>query len=341
MMWKVLIIKLRYIGDTLTLLPVVRAIKNNRPEARVSVMIYKGTEGILAYQKEIDEIILLDREEIKKGSFFKKIKYNIKTWIDVYRKGFDMVLDLTSSDRSSFISWVSRAPLRIGAPLRNFLERFAYHELIEADPKKVHIIDYQLASLKRLGIHNPRPDMAIFVPEEIERKVRAQWASVINFKPLIIIHPGARGPLRQWREERFAQIADRLIDTCNAHIILIGGPDEKNTLDQVEAQMAQKLEGKTTSLPLIEVAALVKQAQLFIGNDTATGHIAAGVGTPHIILFGPTFPHLWAPKGAKGIWIFKSPDCCGCRQISCLKKDNPCMDWISVEEVWNAVLRLL
>ncbi len=340
-MSKVLIIKLRYIGDTLTLLPVVRAIKDKRPEARVSVMIYKGTEGILAYQKEIDEIILLDREEIKKGSLFKKIKYNIKTWIDVYRKRFDMVIDLTSSDRSSFISWVSRAPLRIGAPLKNLLERFAYHELIKADPREAHIIDYQLASLKILGYNTPEADMSIFVPEEIEKKVHEQWASGINSKPFVIIHPGARGPLRRWRAERFAQIADQLINTYNAHIILVGGPGEENTLDQVEAQMAGKPEGKITSLPLIEVAALLKRAQLFVGNDTATGHIAAGVGTPHVILFGPTFPHLWAPRGAKGISIFKSPECCGCRQISCLKKENPCMDWISVEEVWNAVRRLL
>jgi ADP-heptose:LPS heptosyltransferase len=341
MMQKVLIIKLRYIGDTLTLIPVVRAIKGHRPEAHVSVMIYKGTEGILAYQKEIDEIILLDRSEIKKSPLLKRIKYTLQTWIRVYKKRFDLVIDLTSSDRTSLISLFSRAPLRIGAPLNNPLERFAYHELIEADPKQAHIIDYQLASLKILGGHPPPADMSIFVPEEIEKKVREQWVSVINSKPLIILHPGARGPLRQWREERFAQIADRLINTYDAHIILVGGPDERNTLDQVEVRMARKPDGKTTSLPLIEVAALVKQAQMFIGNDTATGHIAAGVGTPHIILFGPTFPHLWAPKGAKGICIFKAPDCCGCRQIACLKKENPCMDWISVEEVWDAVRRLL
>jgi predicted lipopolysaccharide heptosyltransferase III len=341
MMRKVLIIKLRYIGDTLTLIPLVRALKGHQPEAHVSVMIYKGTEGILAYQKEIDEMILLDRSEIKKHSLLKRIRYNLQTLIRVYRERFDWVIDLTSSDRSSLISLFSRASLRIGAPLNNLLERFAYHELIEADPKQAHIIDYQLASLKKLGCSTPQADMRIFVPEEIEEKVRTQWASVINSKPLVVIHPGARGPLRQWREERFAQIADRLINAYGAHIILIGGPDEKDTVDQVEVQMARKPEGKTTSLPLIEVAALVKQAQVFIGNDTATGHIAAGVGTPHIILFGPTFPHLWAPKGARGICIFKSPDCCGCRQITCLEKENPCMDRISVEEVWNAAQSLL
>ena len=340
-MLKILIIKLRYIGDTLTLLPVVRAIKKNRPDSHVAVMIYKGTEGILAYQKGIDEIILIDREEIKQRILFKRLKHNLKTWKDLYKKRFDLVIDLTSSDRSSFISLATRAQKRVGAPLGNLLERFAYHELIEGDPKKIHIIEYQLGSLKRLGFPTQEADMSIFVPEEIEKKIHDQWASVINSKPLVIIHPGARSRLRQWRDERFAQIADRLKTTYNARIVLIGGPNEENSINQVETKMAQKPEAKTTALQLIEAAALLKQAQLFIGNDTATGHIAAGVGTPHIILFGPTFPHLWTPRGAKGISLFKSPECCGCRQIACLKAENPCMDWISVEEVWQAATTFL
>jgi ADP-heptose:LPS heptosyltransferase len=338
---KILIIKLRYIGDTLTLLPVVRAIKKNKPEARVSLMVYKGTEGILSYQEEIDEMILLDRKDMKRGSVWKRLKYNWKIWREVYQKRFDLVIDFTFSDRSSLISLVSRAPLRIGAPLGNLLERLTYHKLIEADPQKTHIVDYQLASLESLGFSIPEPDMNIFVPEETIKKIQEQWASGTQRGPIIIIHPGARRPLRQWRAERFAQIADRLINTHQAHILLIGGPGEESILDRVEGHMTQKPGGKITSLPLIELAALLRQAQLFIGNDTGTGHIAAGVGTPHIILFGPNFPHLWAPRGAKGFSIFKSPECCGCRQITCLKEDNPCMDWISVEEVWNAAMSML
>jgi ADP-heptose:LPS heptosyltransferase len=304
-------------------------------------MIYRGTEGILAYQKEIDELILVDREEIKQRALLKRLRHNLKTWKNVRKMKFDWVIDLTSSDRTALISLVTGAPKRIGVPLGNLLERVAYHELIEGDPKKMHIIDYQLGGLKRLGFPTLEPDMTLFVPEEIEKRIHDQWASVINSRPLVIIHPGARNPLRQWRNERFAQIADRLIIDYHAHVVLIGGPDEENSLNHVEGKMAQKPEGKTTSLQLIEVAAFLRQAQLFIGNDTATGHIAAGVGTPHIILFGPNFPQLWRPRGAKGIALFKSPQCCGCRQITCLKQENPCMDWISVEEVWKAIISLL
>ncbi len=339
-MLRILIIKLRYIGDTLSLLPVVRAIKKNRPEAQVAVMIYRGTEGILEYQKEIDELILPDRDELKNGSFLKRLRYNGKIWKSVRDKRFDVVIDFTSSDRSSFLALASRAPLRIGAPLRNPLERLAFHKLIEADPQKTHIFEYQLASLKHLGFSIPEPDPGIFVPEEIQTRTREKWARMMDGKPFIIIHPGARGALRRWREERFARIADLCVDSLGAHVLLIGGPGEEEIVNRVAAQMSRKPADKVISLPLIEIAALLRSAHLFLGNDTATGHIAAGVGTPYIILFGPTFPKLWAPRGGRGVSVFKSPDCCGCRQITCVKKEDPCMDWISVEEVWQAVREL-
>jgi heptosyltransferase III len=337
---KVLLIKLRYIGDTLTLLPVVRAIKLNRPDAQVQVMIYRGTEGILAYQKEIDGLLLLDREKIKGRSFPRRIGYDFRILRDLYQGKFDAVIDFTSSDRSAFLSLASRAPLRIGTPLKNPLERLAYHRLITADPRATHIVDYQMGALSHLGFSIPEPQMAIWVPEDIVVKM-SRTLPALGSKPLVMIHPGARGRLRRWPEERFAQIADRLIQSSGAGVLLMGGPGEEGTVEQVERCMRGKPEGKVLGLPLIEVAALLKRCSLFLGNDTATGHIAAGVGTPHIILFGPTFPHMWAPRGGRGISLFKSPECCGCRQVSCIKSENPCMERIGVEEVWNAAQQYL
>ncbi len=339
-MLRVLIIKLRYIGDTLTLLPVIRAIKKNRPEAQVAVMIYLGTEGILKYQREIDDLILLDRDRLKNGTFLERLRYSGKIWKSVHGKKFDVVIDFSSSDRSSFLALASRAPLRIGAPLGNPLERLAYHKLIAADPKRTHIFEYQLDSLKHLGFSIPEPDAGIFVPEEIQTRTREKWARIMDGKSIIMIHPGARGALRRWREERFARIADLCIDSWGAHVLLIGGPGEEEIVNRVEAEMFCKPDGKIISLPLIDIAAILSDAHLFLGNDTATGHIAAGVGTPSVILFGPTFPQLWAPRGRRAVSVFKAPDCCGCRQITCIKKENPCMDWITVEEVWQAVREL-
>jgi ADP-heptose:LPS heptosyltransferase len=340
-MKKVLIIKLRYIGDTLTLLPLVRALKQMEPEVQVSVMVYKGTEGILAHQKEIDEMITIDRKEIKAQNIFRNARNNLRILGQVYRKKFDWVIDLTSSDRTALISWASRAQIRTGVPLGNFFEKIAYHDVIGENPKTTHIVDYQMASLKSLKKPIPEPHSEIAIPEEIENKIIRQWGYLLKYSPVVIIHPGARRRLRCWREERFAELADRIKKNYSAQIVLIGGAGEEEILQRVQEKMRLPPEEQIVSLPLIEVAALLKQAQLFIGNDTATGHIAAGVGTPHIILFGPNSPKLWAPRGGKGVSLFKAPPCCGCAQISCIHEGNPCMDWIQVEEVWNAVRTLI
>ncbi len=275
------------------------------------------------------------------AAFIGKAKNNLRIWKQIYQKRFDWVIDLTCSDRTALISWASRAPIRTGAPLGNSLEKFAYHELIDGDPKGIHIVDYQMASLKRLNKAIPEPCSRITVPEEVENRILRERAHLFHSSPLIIIHPGARGRLRRWREDRFAQIADRIKEAYSAQIVLIGGPGEEEILRRVENNMQHPPLDRLIALPLIEMAALLKHAQLFIGNDTATGHIAAGVGTPHIILFGPTLPRLWAPRGGKGAVIFKDPPCCDCKQVSCIRPENPCMDWIDVEEVWEAISALI
>lgn len=340
-MARYLIIKLRYIGDTITLIPLVRAIKQCQAEAEVQVMIYQGTEGILAYQHDIDEVILIRRDELKNASFCRSLRYNLALWKDLRKKKFDVVIDLTSSDRTAILSFASRAKWRIGVPLDNVLERLGYHELIRENPRQMHIVDYQMAALKKLGISVPEADMHIHVPSPIEERVRKEWLVESLVAPLVVLHPGARRPLRQWREERFAQIADRLVREYQAKIVLVGSPEEQGIVDRVAAHMEEKPLARLTTLSLIELAALLKQARLFIGNDTSTGHIAAGVGTRHVVLFGPQFPKYWAPRGAPGITIWKSPSCCGCRQISCLHPNHPCMDWISVDEVWDATTTMM
>jgi ADP-heptose:LPS heptosyltransferase len=153
----------------------------------------------------------------------------------------------------------------------------------------------------------------------------------------IAIHPGARGKLRQWRADRFGTIARMAKKRYDARIIIIGGPGDEGLIQKVEAHMGSEAFFTSTELDLLQLAGLLSRCHLFIGNDSAPGHIAAGVGCPTVTLFGPTFPHMWRPLSVRGEVIFKEPPCCGCKQIECTMPDNKCMDMITVEEVWERV----
>ncbi|MCE9537312.1 MAG: glycosyltransferase family 9 protein, partial [Nitrospirae bacterium] len=136
-MTNVLIIKLRYIGDVLLATPTVRAIKAARPDVRVTMMVNRGTEGLLSGNQDLDEIMVLD-----KGS----LSAQWRLIVELRRRRFDTVIDLTDGDRSAFLSWISGAPVRIGFNDEHRWRGRCYTEVVPPMPGVRHRIDRDVAS---------------------------------------------------------------------------------------------------------------------------------------------------------------------------------------------------
>ncbi|MBW2017105.1 MAG: putative lipopolysaccharide heptosyltransferase III [Deltaproteobacteria bacterium] len=340
---KILIIKLRYIGDTLTLYPVIHTLYKEAPGIRVDVMIHKGTEEVLAHHPGIGRLWLYDRKKVK-NSLISSIRYHIKLLKQLRSEKYDLVIDYSHGDRAAFLSLMTGAPERVTYTRSSRLSRLFMNRMIQADPFRYHIVDYQLLALRLLGIERFERTMGIVIPAHVEKRVevliKGSGLSPEGLKAAAI-HPGARGRLRQWRPERFAEIARRLRESYGVKIFLIGGPDEEGIVREVERHMGFSPAFSSTRLTLLEMAALFKRCRLFVGNDSAPAHIASAVDCPSVTLFGPTFPHMWRPYSPVGEVIFKNPPCCGCRQVKCVRPDNPCMDLIQVDEVWRKIKGLL
>ena len=339
---KILIIKLRYIGDTLSIVPVIENLKFNAPDATVDVMVQKGTEDVIRYHPDINKVIIYDRNEARQG-IFSTLTYYRKLVSKMRSVKYDYILDFTLGDRAAVVSFLSGAPERITYREASTLSHILMTHIVEADPFKSHIVDHQLKALEYFGITTFNRSMSIHEPPEVEAKVSGllKDSGIEKDSWCIAIHPGARGKLRQWRSERFAQIIDRIKNKYNASILLIGGPDERTVLDDVERAVTTQLSLRSTDLTLLEMASLLKKCRLFIGNDSAPGHIAAAAGCSTLSVFGPTFPHMWSPLAQKGEVIFKDVPCCGCKQLACIRPDDICMDMILVDEVWEKVETLL
>ncbi|MBW2609681.1 MAG: glycosyltransferase family 9 protein [Deltaproteobacteria bacterium] len=339
---KILIIKLRYIGDTLSIIPVVENLKRNAAHAEVDVMVHKGTEDVLAFHPDIRKIWVYDRIKAQKKivsticyhkSFIKNMRY----------EKYDFVIDFTHGDRAAFLSFMIGAPQRITYRDSSTLSRILMNRIIDSDPFKHHIVDHQLESLRYFGMDTFKREMTVHIPESSELHIDhlLSTAGIGHDSLNVAIHPGARGKLRQWKPERFAEIARRLRDVYKANIILIGGAKEGDLVDAVEREMGFPASFGSTELSLLEMAALLRRCSLFLGNDSAPGHIAAAVKCPSLTLFGPTFPHMWRPLDPVGEVVFKDVPCCGCKQKICTRPDNSCMDLIEADEVWNKVERLI
>jgi heptosyltransferase-3 len=339
---KLLLIKLAYIGDTVSLLPVVENLMEKAPYHTVDVMVNGGSEELLVHHPGIRKVWGYDRRRAKR-SVLSSLAYHARIISRLRVERYDMVIDYTYGDRSSFLSFMTGARQRITYQSTNTLSRLLMSHFIPLEPLKYHIVDCQLESLKPLGIHDFDRKMTMHLPQALlsEMDQRLHDSGIEPGRTRVVIHPGARKRLREWRPERFGEIGRRLKELYRAAIILIGGTGDEASVENAERAMGFKAEFRSTELSLLELAAILRRSHLFLGNDSGPGHIAAAVHCPTVTLFGSTYPHLWRPLNSEGEVVFKNVPCCGCRQETCIRPEANCMDLIEVEEVWEKVAKIL
>ena len=333
-MRNVLIIKLRYIGDVLLATPTVRAIKAARPDARVTMMVNRGTEDVLSGNPDLDEVVVLD-----KGS----LAAQWQLVAGLRRRRFDTVIDLTDGDRSAFLSWISGASVRIGFNDEHRWRGRCYTEVVQPVPGVRHRIDRDLGALKPMSIQAGSKDPQLWLtPEEANSADQLlDQLGVQRSQPIVILQPGARYWFKAWPPERFAELADQLASQYGCQV-LIGGSDQDIDLAKRIQQMAKSnpiiMAGRTT---IKQFAAIAQKTALFVGSDSGAMHIASAVGTPVVALFGPSSPREWGPRGGPVEVLYKEIDCSSCVHPTCTRGEENCMRLIAVHEVVAAAQRLL
>lgn len=333
-MQKILIIKLRYIGDVLLATPTLRAIKAARPDVRVTMMVNRGTEGVLSGNPDIDEILVLD-----KGSV-------VAQWrliVELRRRRFDTVIDLTDGDRSAFLSWVSGASVRIGFNDEHRRRGVCYSAIVPPQPGLRHRVERDLAALKSLGVPASEQQPKLWLTEEDEASADQllDRLGIRRERALIVLQPGARYWFKAWPAERFAELADRLASEYDCQVLIGGSKDEEALAQRIhEAATCRpvSIAGRTT---LKQFAAIAKRASLFVGNDSGAMHIAAAMGTPMVALFGPSNPDEWGPRGGQAQVLYKGLDCRACFHPTCERGELNCMRQLLVEAVYVASAQLL
>ncbi len=363
---KILIIKLRHIGDVLLTVPTIRALKENFPDANISAIVNKGTEEMLCDNPLLDEIIVYNRN-IKGLPISQKIKGEINFISGLRKRGFDLVVDLTSGDRPAILSYLSGARYRIGNnPMgKGFLgKRLAYTHLSNVEQKRRHTVEYNLDIVREFGIDTKDKTVDFYFNNENEQYIdNFLKKNKVSKKDILVhVHPTSRWLFKAWNDKSMAEIIDYLQLKKKTKVIITSSP-EKKEFDKakkiLELCKSNPLEllGKTS---LKQLGVLSKRSNLFFGVDSAPMHIAAAVDTPVIALFGPSGAFHWGPwdnkQGARG-WgqgtaekpysnrtgiqtfgihtvIQKDWDCIPCGKDGCDgTKISRCLEEISIESV--------
>ncbi|MBE0425112.1 MAG: putative lipopolysaccharide heptosyltransferase III [Nitrospirae bacterium] len=298
---KILVIKLRHIGDVLLTVPVFRALKETFPDAHITALVNSGTEGVLKGVSLIDEIISYDRK-IKQLPLTKKYLREIKFLRHIRNKRFNMTIDLTGGDRAAIISLASGAKYRIGwRSKKGFIgKKYLYTHLARPDGR-MHAVLQNLEVIRRYGITTENLSIDFHIPETDRHFIREilKESKVTETTPVIHVHPTSRWLFKCWKDEYMAEIITWLIN--EGYIVVVTSSPDRREIEKAKGILSLvkgglkgviDLCGKTT---IKQVAAVSEVSRLFFGVDSAPMHIAAAVGTPVIALFGPSGAFSWGP----------------------------------------------
>lgn len=336
---RILIIKLRQIGDTLLTVPAIRAVRERYPSAFIAVLVAAGSEAMLTGNPLINEVIVYDRTR-RRESFLAKAQKEISFVREIRRRRFDLVIDLTSGDRPALLGYLSGARYRVGSePKKGFWgKRRLYTHRRRFDNNRSHMVEQNLDVVRQIGIDTDDRSLFLAVPEEEAITI----ALILGPKRAlrVHIHPTSNWLFKCWRDDLMAALIDRLAERYRAEVVLTCGPapaemERARRILELTKHKPIDLIGKTT---LKQLAAISQSSDLFIGVDTAPMHIAAAVGTPVVAIFGPTGEYNWRPWGEGHSVVAKEMPCRACGRAGCEDSGrSECLESLSLEAVWSAV----
>jgi heptosyltransferase I len=365
----ILIVKLSAIGDVIHTLPALAALRRFYPSSDITWVVEEAAANLLANHPDLNRIIVSRRKrwlrEIRRGRITTPLR-EMQAFIKALRsRPYDLVIDFHGLLKSAVIVAISGGRRRLGYDSLQELSGLFYNEKITEEMGK-HAVDRYLDFIRHLVDEGGEqadcltapPSFTIAIGEAEQRHVDAlidEHTAILTAcagcgdnriesggrrKPgrrFVAVNPVAFWETKLWEEGKFAELCDRIHRELGIGVILTGGAaDPLNRIRALMTTAAVNLGGRTT---LRELACLYRQAALVITTDSGPMHLAAGVGTPVIALFGPTDPARTGPYGAGHRVIRRGLDCMPCFQRRC--ETRSCMREITVEEVFTATEEML
>lgn len=312
---KILVIKMRQLGDVLLTGPVFQGLKNRLPDAQIDAYVYREAFQLLEGHPAIHELLGFDRK--RKG-----LRQELAMWRLIRKKGYDLVINLTEGDRGVIASAVSGARIRVGFPPKGWWQKKVYTHTAKHCPSLRHTVERNLDVIRRIGIFPKLEERELFLPT-------AEWE--ID-GPYVVIHPTSRWRFKCWPKMR--ELAQELIRR-GMKLVFTSGPDadEVKMVEEIVKDLdVINLSGK---ISLKQLAGIIDRSEFLICVDSLPFHMASALKKPVVAIFGPTSEVTWGAWKNEGAEIVTMPfSCRPCYQDGCGgSKRSDCIENISVERV--------
>ena len=348
---KILLVRLRLIGDVVFTTPLVRALRRTHTDAHLTYVVEPMAAPVVRNNPHLDSVIV-----IPKRTGLARWRDDLSFARRLRAETFDIAIDLHGGPRSAWLTWASGAPMRIG--YRTAGRTWMYTHVIERSDDLLprHSVAKQWDLLAPLGIDacEPARDATEMQgdPATEARSTRVLHdAGVGPLDPLILMHVSAGNPFRRWPPEAFAAVAVELARRDPARrVIVTSGPSDEGAARAIVDQARERLGAAAAAvshgrIDLAELHALAARAAVYIGGDSGPLHIAATTQTPIVALLGPTLAERSMPWRDPR-WFAEAVDagplpCRPCRQRRCEPGDFRCLTGIPSDRVVAAAERAL
>lgn len=337
------ILKLTALGDILLATPVAANLRSANPGAFIAWIVEERFAGALANNPHLDEVVALPglappswkRWPVEARTVVESPRHFLG---ELRRLRLDTAVDLQGLLKSGVMALATGARWRIAGSRAREGSRYLANRIVPQLPPEVGPRDGYLRFLEHFGI--PITDRRlVYSLQQPDREAASQILQELPPGPAIAFAPATSRPIKDWPAERYATLADCLMEATQAHILLLGGQKDRPIACRIQAEMettALDLTGKTT---IGQLAAVLERCSLLIAGDSGPLFLASAVGTPVLGLFGPTNGAAFASVLGQESIIWKPPPCSPCRDWNC--KSRECVLAITVEEVLAKVSGLL
>jgi len=350
---RVLVIKLRHHGDVLLTSPVFTVLKRAAPAAEIDALVYAETAPMLQGHPAISRLHTIDREWKRRGSIV-QLRAETSLLRALASRRYDLVVHLTEHPRGAWLTRLLRPRYSVARelPRAHWLWRTSfthYYRLPRATPR--HTVECNLDALRRLGLQPALDERRLVLIAGAAERARAAALMTqhgLEARRFVQLHPGSRWMFKCWTSEAYAALVDGLVRE-GWKIAITGAPDkrERELVDAILGTLSSSARAGVADLSgqlsLRELAALTREARLFVGVDSAPMHIAAAVGTPVVALFGPSGEIEWGPwQVPHRVVASNDHPCRPCGNDGCGGgKISECLTTLPVERVDAAVRAVL
>ena len=323
---RVLIVKPSAIGDVVHALPILNLLKRRWPAASFSWLVTPACAGILDKHPMLNEVIRFDRKAYGQGWHRPVVLRSLADFSRGLRdRRFDLVVDLQGLFRSGWLTFQTAAPVRVGLADAREMAGLFYTHRVHVGRREQHAVERYLCVAEALGAGRGPVEFPFAATNADRAFVAARTPS-----RYAVLFPGTNWPTKQWPVEKFAALIEPLRQRFGLETVVGGAPNEVDLAAKITGAAAN-LAGTTT---LNQLVALIAGAALVVSNDSGPMHVAAALGRPLVVPFGPTNPVRTGPYGRAASVVRLELPCSPCYSRRC--SHQTCLQKLEVEAVLAA-----